>query len=403
MSEPWPAQAAALPGHSLAARIHEATDLFFARVEANETAGQLAPDIFARLVDLGAIHAMLPRSLGGLQFNALDELSLIEDLAVIDPSTSWVTMATGFCSAAAAAYLPAEAVDDIFAGGRAVIAGAGAPTGVARKTGGGFILTGQWRYGSGLRHANWAHCGAMVEVDGDILRHADGSPVVRVCYVPIHQVSLLDNWDVIGLRATGSVDFSIEDIFVPEARTVLVGDPVHRRGDAIFNQTFTLPTFIGHSGWAAGAARGLLDDLARFVCAQGTRAGAMAGNHGFHEKFAQHEALLRAARALVYATWETVQASADARVALDTAGMSMVRLALVHITEVAAEIAAFAYRIGGGETLRQGMLQRRCRDILAGAQHMTSSLQVKQACGRVLAGLADGEIWSTNGLVKARS
>ena len=372
------------------------------RAVANEQAGKLAPEVFQILIDAGAIHAMVPKSLGGSEFGAMDKLRLIETLAEIDASAAWVTMATGFCTAAAAAYLPEPAVEKIFQSGhRGVIAGAGAPTGVARTVPGGFTVTGHWRYGSGILHAGWAHCGTVVEVDGSRLQNADGAPVTRMCYVPMEQVRLGGNWDVIGLRATGSVDFFVDGVFVPEEFTCLSSAPVHRRGSPVFGQSFTLATYIGHSAWAIGSARRLMDELAKFVRAQGQRSSSIGGNHGFQEKYAHFEAALLAARAFTHTSWQNAQDRARAGDVLDTREVTMIRLALVHATEIAADIANFAYRIAGGETLRQGTLQRLCRDIQAGCQHMTSSPPVKQACGRVLAGLAEGEVWVTNGLVKA--
>jgi indole-3-acetate monooxygenase len=374
--------------------------LLFDRAVANEQAGKLAPDVFQILIDVGAIHAMVPRSLGGSEFGAMDKLRLIETLAQIDGSAAWVTMATGFCTAAAAAYLPDAAVEKIFhSGQRGVIAGAGAPTGVARTVPGGFTVTGHWRYGSGILHAGWAHCGTVVEVDGSRLQNAGGAPITRMCYVPMEQVRLGENWDVIGLRATGSVDFFVDSVFVPEEFTCLSSAPVHRRGSAIFGQSFTLATYIGHSAWAIGSARRLMDELAKFVRAQGQRSSSIGGNHGFQEKYAHFEAALFSARAFIRACWQNAQDRAQAGDVLDTREVTMIRLALVHVTEIAADIANFAYRIAGGESLRQGTLQRLCRDIQAGCQHMTSSPPVKQACGRVLAGLAEGEVWVTNGLV----
>lgn len=383
------------------AQIESSASFFFDRAAANEQAAVLVPEVFDKLLELGAIHAMLPRSLGGSAFDAMDKLRMIESLAQIDASIAWVTMATGFCTAAAAAYLPDAAVEKIFrTGHRGIIAGAGAPTGVARAVEGGFSVSGHWRYGSGIFHADWAHCGTTVEVNGSRLLNPDGVPITRICYIPMEQVTLQGNWDVIGLRATGSVDFSVEGAFVPDQLSCLTSAPVHRRGSTIFGHSFTLATYIGHSAWAIGAARRLLDELARFVRLQGQRPNSIAGNHGFQEKYAHYEAELLAARAFVFASWQSAQDLSRAGEMLDTRNVTMIRLALVHVTEIAADVANFAYRIAGGETLRQGPLQRMCRDIQAGCQHMTSSPPVKQACGRVLAGLAEGEVWSTNTLVK---
>jgi alkylation response protein AidB-like acyl-CoA dehydrogenase len=377
--------------------------------EQNEQSYKLAPEVFQALIDIGAIHAMVPKSLGGSEFDAMDKLRLIEALAEIDASTAWVAMAVGFCTAAAAAYLPQSTVEKIFhaqpppehSQRPAVIAGAGAPTGVARAVPGGFVVTGHWRYGSGILHAGWAHCGAVCELNGSKLQNEHGAPVTRMCYIPMDAVRLGGNWDVIGLRATGSVDFSVEGVFVPEDFTCPSAAPIHRRGSPIFAHSFTLATYIGHTAWALGTGRRLLDELARFVRAQAQRTSAIGGNHAFQEKYAHCEATLLAARAFAHASWQNTQDRARAGDVLDTQALTQIRLALVHATETAADIAAFAYRIAGGDTLRQGTLQRLCRDIQAGCQHMTSSPPVKQACGRVLAGLAEGEYWVTNSLVKA--
>jgi indole-3-acetate monooxygenase len=386
---------------SMIERLRQHSALFLDRAVANERAGRLEAEVLQALIDVGAIHAMVPTSLGGSELDAIDTLRVIESLAEVDASTAWVTMATGFCTAAAAAYLPDSAVQRIFQPQRSgVIAGAGAPTGIARTVPGGFIVTGHWRYGSGILHADWAHCGTIVEVDGTKQNNVDGSPMTRMCYIPMNQVRLGGNWDVIGLCATGSVDFYVDGAFVGEEFTCSAAAPVHRRGSLLFRHSFTLATYIGHSAWALGCARRLMDELARYVRVQGQRPTSIAGNHGFQERYAHYEALLLSARSFIYACWNNAQDRARAGEMLDTRDITLIRLALVHVTEIAADIATFAFRIAGGETLRQGTLQRLCRDIQAGCQHMTSSPPVKQACGRVLAGLADDEVWMTNGLVK---
>jgi hypothetical protein len=62
------------------------------------------------------------------------------------------------------------------------------------------------------------------------------------------------------------------------------------------------------------------------------------------------------------------------------------------------EIANFAYKYGGGVSLRAGALQRGFRDIHAGAQHILTSPVLLRECGRELLGAAQGEIWGPYGL-----
>ncbi|MGF6695386.1 alkylation response protein AidB-like acyl-CoA dehydrogenase, partial [Metapseudomonas resinovorans] len=88
------------------------------------------------------------------------------------------------------------------------------PVGKVTRVDGGFRLSGRWGFSSGSQHCQWAFLGAMVppEKDGE-------APDYRTFLVPRHDYSILDNWDVMGLEATGSHDVRVEDVFVPEYRT----------------------------------------------------------------------------------------------------------------------------------------------------------------------------------------
>jgi hypothetical protein len=78
---------------------------------------------------------------------------------------------------------------------------------------------------------------------------------------------------------------------------------------------------------------------------------------------------------------------------------TLTRLALQHATWTVAEVCMFVYTAGGTTALRSGVIQRFFRDMHAGTQHMTSSPPVRQACGRMLAGLAPGKRWQFVSLV----
>jgi indole-3-acetate monooxygenase len=382
--------------------IEREADFFYQHASSNEVSGRLQAEVINKLLDLGVFHAMVPRSLGGSGLDAIGMLRIIEALSRADASIGWVAMAVGFCTSAAAAYLSDECAAQIFAPGvRGLVAGAGAPTGVARVVPGGFEVSGRWRYGSGILHAEWAHGGVLVEKDGVKIVTTAGTPAARIAYIPLQKVQLLGNWDVIGLRGTGSVDFSVANIFVPEDFTIDAVTPKRQRGDLMFGHSLTLGTLIGHCGWAMGTSRRLLDELACFARTGNLRSGSLANNHAFLEDYARHEAAVRAARAFTYESWLCAQRLINANTDLPPEDLTLIRLALVHVTNAATDAANFAFRAAGGETLRQGPLQRMCRDILAGGQHITSSPPVMQACGRMLAGLAHNEIWAVNSLIKS--
>lgn len=370
---------------------------------ANEQARTLVPEVFKQIETLRLHKLLVPRELGGLGGSFIDELQIVEKLAYADASTAWVVFAGGVCASTAAGFLAPEATDRIF--GRdelGFIAGAGAPSGVATVVDGGYRLTGKWSYGSGMLHARWAHSGAFVHEDGKMRIGADGSPEHIMLNVPIKDVTFEGNWDVLGLRATGSIDYSIEDIFVPQAYVYSASNPVTHRRPEIFGNGMVPVVTIGHAAWAAGVARRMLDELSSYVRTKGLRAGSLAASDSFAERYGEAEARVLSARALIYKTWEDVQAKADTLEPLSTRDITLIRLALNNMTYAAADVGEFAYRIAGGEPLRQGTMQRIYRDIHSGSQHITSSAAIMQSCGRELAGIAPDEVWQLNALVKKR-
>jgi alkylation response protein AidB-like acyl-CoA dehydrogenase len=198
---------------------------------------------------------------------------------------------------------------------------------------------------------------------------------------------------VLGLRATGSIDYTIEDAFVPEAYTHFATTETPLRGGSLY--TIGIIGFAGmcHSGWACGIGRRLLDELAEYVRSKAGRAGTLADSDGFQEQYAKAEGEYRAARALVYETWADIDATLTRGDKLSVRQHTLMRLGLAHATWAAQGVAAFAYQAMGTTALRAGTVQRLFRDMHAGTQHVTSSPPVFASIGRELAGLADGKRW----------
>ena len=90
---------------------------------------------------------------------------------------------------------------------------------------GGYRVTGQWNFASGVHHANWLFCTCKV-MDGDTPRQsANGAPVIRSMYIPAERARIEDTWSVVGMCGTGSHDFVIDDVFVPDAHAFSLYDP----------------------------------------------------------------------------------------------------------------------------------------------------------------------------------
>jgi alkylation response protein AidB-like acyl-CoA dehydrogenase len=301
-------------------------------------------------------------------------------------------MAAALAIGTGAAYLGDEAVQELFGGPRLpVIAGQGTKPGKAVPHKKGFLLSGSWSFASGIKHGTHIHTLAIIETTGE----------PRIFVLPVERAKLIDNWDVMGLRGTGSIDYTIDNAYVPDAYTHFAVTEQPRRGGSLYTLGIVGFAAMCHSGWACGIGRRLLDELCRTVATKRGRPGSLATSEGFQEQYAQAEGTYRAARALVYESWQDAKDTLDRGERLSVRQQSLIRLAMAHVTWSAQEVAAFAYRSAGTIALRAGTLQRLFRDMHAGTQHLVASPPVYRALGRELAGLAEGQVWRFVELVDA--
>ena len=353
--------------------------------EAGDREGQLAAPVVEAFHREGLLGMWVPRSLrGGAELAPLPSLQILEEVSYGDPSAGWVLMAASLATGTGGAYLGDEAVAQLFGHERLpVIAGQGTRPGTATPVAGGFRLTGSWSFASGIKHASHIHTLGVVPDTGE----------ARIFVLPVTQATLIDNWDVMGLRATGSIDYRIDDVFVPEAFTHIATTESPRRGGSLYSLGVIGFAILCHSGWAAGIGRRVLDELANKVRAGVGRSGTLAASEAFHEQYARAEGKYRAARAFVREAWSDVSASLDAGTPLTVRQHTLIRLALANITWSCHEVTDFAYTAAGTVALRAGTMQRLFRDMHAGTQHITSAPPVIRNAGREIAGVAGGKKW----------
>ena len=354
--------------------------------------GQLAPPVVDALLRERILGMWTPKALGGSELDVLSSLRVLENLTYGDPSTGWVAMAASLAIGTGAAYLKEAAIDELFGGGRfPVIAGQGTKPGTAVPQDGGFRLSGSWSFASGIKHSTHIHTLGII----------DGTGEPRIFVVPVGKATLIDNWDVLGLRATGSIDYRIDDVFVPEAYTHFAVTEQPMRGGSLYTLGIIGLAIIAHSGWACGIGRRLLDELANKVKSGIGRSGTQAASESFHEQYAKAEATYRSARALVFESWGDVKETLERGDRLSVRQQSLIRLGMANITWACHEVSEFVYKSSGTLALRSGTIQRLFRDMHAGTQHITSAPPVFRAVGRELAGLAEGKSWVFLDLVDA--
>src|SRR6266700_2700375 len=187
--------------------------------DAGEQERHIPRPLFEALCDAGVFTMSAAKAVGGAEVEEETVLQVIEELARQDGSVGWNVMIASN-AAIIASYLPATTLREVYRGGPStVLAGALLPKGAAIPVPGGFRLTGRWTFASGCHQADWMLGSSTVMAQGTPQLRPDGRPDVRTFCVPIGACEVLDTWHTAGLRGTGSHDWQVTDVFVPEAQS----------------------------------------------------------------------------------------------------------------------------------------------------------------------------------------
>ena len=337
-----------------------------------EQARRLTPPVVGALIENGLYRALLPQSLGGAEAAPTIFMEMLEEVAKADASTAWCLGQCAVC-AMIAAYLDPDAADRIFNTPPGILAW-GAINHEVTAVPGGYRASARWDFASGSRQASWlgAHV-RIIEADGTQRLKPDGTPEVRTILFPIESATMHAVWDVIGLNATGTDSYSVDDLFVPDELAALRDEPstLRERGPL-----YKLPTnsvySLGFAAVSLGVARATLD-AAITLARRKTPAGAapMRENSAVTGLIARTEASLRAARAYLYATADAMWHDLTATDTFSAQHRVAVRLATTWTIHQATAVVDTAYHMAGATAVfRSNPFERRFRDMHAIAQQI---------------------------------
>src|ERR1700757_524414 len=301
-------------------RARDIAPLLAAASDEIEERRQLPEQVVEALVERGFFRMLLPRSLGGAEIDPLTYVQVLEEIAKADPSTAWSLGQNSGCSMIAP-YLDPAVAREIFGPPRGILAWGpelpGAGRGIAVE--GGIRVTGRWGFATGSRHATWLGAHVPVsEPDGTPRLNPNGRPFVRTVLFPKSSAEIIDNWQVIGLRGTGSDSYRVEDLFVPQKYTCSRDNEAERREPGLlYRFTSGMIYAMSFSNVSLGIARGALEafiELARDKIPRGARK-TLRENNVIQSEVAQSEAKLRSARAFIHTTlremWEEAEEKGD--------------------------------------------------------------------------------------------
>jgi alkylation response protein AidB-like acyl-CoA dehydrogenase len=336
---------------------------------------QLAREVVLTLESAGLTRMFLPRSLGGLEADPITVLRVMETIAGFDSAAAWLLMVAN-SPAWFAARLPAETVEEMYRDAAAGLATtAFQPPVEGRAVAGGYRLTGRRGFASGIHAARWLCLTAIIK-DGDQPRIVDGRPEIVFAVMPTSSVEIIDTWYGLGLRGSDSNDVAVRDLFVPARWTCPLVPPFeanrHYRAPLYRMPAMAAIVLATFPAIALAVARGAVDE-ARALCARKVPMGSavVLRDRGVAQAtLGRAEAMLRAARALVYETmtetWERTLAG-EQHTLSQKAGLM---LAATHAAQTGAEVTDMMFGLGGASSVFVGQrLERLFRDAQVIRQH----------------------------------
>jgi len=350
------------------------------------------------LWDSGLLQLFNPAEAGGSEPTFAEMIETWIELAWQDGSLGWIGIANLPSAAACAAYLPPDGFAEVFTdhGNRVTVGGQFFPNGLGETVDDGYRITGAWNFGSGTGHAQYVAAGFMPTVDGELVVGDDGIPPLLVAVIPREEIVFTDGWYVQGLKGTGSYDYNVTDVFVPESRTFELFTRSPERGSsAVFRMGLMPMTAAGHAAWALGVAKSMLDDvseLARTKVRMGDD-GALANRASFQRGLSHHTAMWKAARLLILDSFAEAERFVTGGGDLTPTMRADLRVAATYATEASREVVQWAHLAAGTSAIREGSrLERAFRDLYTGTQHVFIGEKTYTDAARIHLGLIDDQL-----------
>jgi alkylation response protein AidB-like acyl-CoA dehydrogenase len=282
-----------------------------------------------------------------------------------------------------AAYLTPTVAREIFGPSTGILAWGppGAPY-EAEPVDGGYRISGKWRFASGSHHATWL--GAHMKIAGT-------GGKVRTMLFPKSSVEMHDIWHVVGLRGTGSDEYVVDKLFVPQDHTMARDTAAERREDGLLYRFTSSQLYsCGFGGVAMGIARATINAFLDLPASKVSRGASkpLRENNVVQSQMAQCEAKLRSARAFLHTTWDTAFQHVEETGAQTAEDRAMIRLASTWAIQSSRDVVSTLYHAAGSVAIFEDRpFERRLRDIHTVAQQSQGRQLHYETVGQILLGM----------------
>jgi len=355
-----------------------------------ERESRLPGRVLDAIIDAGLFKLVTPRELGGSEADLISYVRAAEILGAADASTGWCFVQAGHAGFTLAPRIERSEAHAMFGDARAVLA-AGTMLAPARAdvVEGGYVVSGEWSFGSGCLHATCFDARAFIWRDGEPVKNAQGVSPVFSMVVPKSDADIIMRWDVRGMRGTGSHAFRVTRVFVPSGRAVEMYGSGSWADIPICRVPGLGAAHIGFASMTLGAAGAMLDD---FITLAGTKT-PFAGRSRLGERptvqetVARMRGVLRGAQAFrdeaALRIWEEAK-----RGRVSIPARTELRLASIHALDAAVEISDVIYRAAGTTAIfGDNAMQRRFQDIHVASQQLFGRTANYENVGKFLLGM----------------
>jgi alkylation response protein AidB-like acyl-CoA dehydrogenase len=344
------------------------------------------------MVAAGLYSMSRPKAFGGLESDPVTMFRVVEEIGRHDSAAAWnLQLSLGVYPFLA--WLPDKGAAEILSSNPAgILGGSFSPAAPAIATDGGYLLSGQRPFVSGVHQCHWLVFFPQV-LDRDAMRVNDkGVPLQWFMFLPADEVKILDTWNTLGMRGTGSHDVLIEKAFIPERRTALVA-PLEKPGEAFQGPLYRLTVWVPIALLASpalGVARAAIDtliELARIKTPSFTPS-TLARRQVAQRQVAQAEATLGAGRSYLFETFRESWTAAVNREPITEARKIKMPLAASHAMACAAKAVDLVHAAAGTSAIRnEKLFQQHFRDVHTMSQHAFASASRYESVGALMFGV----------------
>lgn len=351
-------------------------------------------DVRKMMKSSGFSRLWMPRCFGGAEGPLRAGCDMLRTLAHGCGSTAWITVQNALHNLMLANW-PVEAQEEIWGTTPDVlVSGILIPgIGKAAKVDGGYKLSGRWPFVSGVEVADWIiFTGNCTDEDGTVHE--------LHFVIPKADIEVLDTWYTIGLKASSSQDVKLNDVFVPEHRTVVeealkggADCPAAKLYDGV---CYKVPPYSIFGCFIGSAALGISEAAVDYyISGARKRVATMANGKNIASyttqqvKVAEAQSAVIAARQLIYSILDDAEQLAESGAGTTEEDRTRFRALTAYANKLADSAGATVLEAGGGGVIYERNPVSRCiSDLTVTNRHITQNWDVNGSTyGRALLGL----------------